>query len=59
MVGSGKCQLSNKRPDIVRNNETNHYRLNDPSILNDFIGETFEQNTKMEVLSMENVSAVL
>ena len=35
------------------------YRLNDPSVLNDFIGETYAQNQKMDTLSMENVSAIL
>ena len=35
------------------------YRLNDPSVLNDFLGETYAKNQKLDTLSMENVSATL
>ena len=34
-------------------------RLNDLSVVNDFISETFAQNLKMEVLTIENAPAVL
>ena len=35
------------------------YRLNDVSIVKDFLGETFAAGVKLEVLTVENTPAVI
>jgi con80 domain of Katanin len=64
MVVTREYLLCNKYPNSVSGISMSlilniFYRLNDTSVTNDFIAETFAQNQKLEHLSMESAPAVL
>jgi hypothetical protein len=60
VVVSRQHKFHNKHFIIVNNNNFYiSYRLKDPSVLNDFFGETFSKIERLEQITLENCPAIL